>query len=177
MLAQRSPRSLLRHGPRHGRHHGDHDAGFTVTEVLVAMMLLTVGALALYQSMGASTKLAENSDRRSTATNLTASELEQIRSFPYDAVAMKMATGGATYFEGAMQVTDASDGRVVPSSAVDMNGITYDVSRFVTWRSARANGTDVDQAFKQVTVIVQWDDSSGSHDVRSSSAVSRTTAP
>ncbi|MEZ5376636.1 MAG: prepilin-type N-terminal cleavage/methylation domain-containing protein [Acidimicrobiales bacterium] len=155
----------------------DASGGFTVTEMLVAMMLLTIGALALYHSMSASGTLAENGDRHATATRLAASELEKARALPYTSVAMKVATAGATYFEGATQVTDATNGRILPTSSKPLGGVTYEIERYVTWRSATVNGTPVSQAFKQVTVIVAWTDAAGSHDVRSSTALSRTTSP
>lgn len=163
--------------PPSTRSERDETAGFTVTEMLVAMMLLTIGALALYQSMTSSNVLAENAERHSTATRLAASEIEKARTLPYDAVAMNVASAGTTYFEGAQQVTDAVDGRVIPSTAVVVDGITFDIRRYVTWRSATVNGGNVSQAFKQLTVIVSWTDTQGTHDVRSASAVSRTTAP
>ncbi len=141
------------------------------------MMLLTVGALAIYQSMGASTELVENSSRHLTATQLGASEIEKVRALPYDVVAMRMPTAGTTYFEGAEQVTDAADGRVEPSTDVERDRVIYTVDRAVTWRSADVNGTTTTRAFKQVTVIVSWSDERGDHDIRSSSAVSRTSSP
>ncbi len=155
----------------------DNTAGFTVTEMLVAMMLLTIGALAIFHSMGASSVLAENSDRHSTATQLTASELEKARAISYNKLAMQLATAGTTYFEGATQVTDAASGRVIPSSSVVIDGVAYKVHRYVTWRSTTVNARTVTQAYKQVTVIVSWADTSGTHDVRSDYAVSKTLAP
>lgn len=149
------------------------DAGFTVTEMLVALLLLTVGALSLYQSMGASTELVEHSDRRITATRLAASEIEQIRSTAYPTVAMALAAANPTFFDGAEQVTDAANGAVTPSSTVERNGLTYRVERYVTWRNSEVAGVTRDRSFKQITVVVSWNDERGAHDVRSTSAVSR----
>ena len=141
------------------------------------MMLLTVGALAIYQSMGASTELVENSSRHLTATQIGASEIEKVRALPYDVVAMRTAEAGTTYFEGAEQVTDATDGKVEPSTDVERDGVEYTIDRYVTWRSAVVDGTTMDNAFKQITVIVSWTDERGDHDIRSSNAVSRTSSP
>ncbi len=161
--------------PTRSRH--DLGSGFTVTEMLVAMMLLTIGSLALYQSMSASNDLAASGDRLASATQLTASELEKARAIPYDQLAMKVPATGSPTFEGAPQVTDASNGRIISSSSAVIDGVTYEIARYVTWRSATVNGTTVDKAFKQVTVIVRWNDDHGSHDTRSDTAISRTAAP
>ncbi len=140
-------------------------------------MLLTIGTLALYRSLGSSNVLAEQASRQSTATNLAASDLERVRSVPYADLAIKIATAGPTYFEGDELVTDATNGRLLPMSSVIEGGVTYEVARHVTWRSAVVNGSTVAQAFKQVTVVVAWTDERGTHDVRSATAISRTSAP
>lgn len=141
------------------------------------MLLLTIGALALYQTMGTSTGLVEHSDRRLTATRLAGSEIEQIRSSSYSTVAMAMAAATPTYFEGAEQVTDAVDGTVAPSSTVERNGLTFRVERYVTWRESEVSGVTRDRSFKQITVVVSWTDERGAHDVRSTTAIAQSTGP
>lgn len=138
------------------------------------MLVVTVGALSLYQTMSASTELVEHSDRRLTATRLAASEIERIRATSYPVVAMALAAANPTFFEGDEQVTDATDGSVEPSSIVERNGLEYRVERYVTWQDTEVNGVLRDRSFKQITVVVRWTDERGAHDVRATSAVSRT---
>lgn len=61
--------------PRHGSR-----AGFTIVELLVALMIFAVGMLGLAATAGSVTKMMGGAKRRVIATNVAQSRLEKIRS-------------------------------------------------------------------------------------------------
>ncbi len=67
--------------------------------MLVALMLLSVGALGTYQVFASAARTTAASSARATAQQIAASEIETIRSWSYDDVAMDYRTGGSGFFE------------------------------------------------------------------------------
>ena len=70
------------------------DRGTTVVEMIVATMLLGVGVLAVFSSLSAAGKATSVADHRSTAVRVATSELETIRSWPYDDVGISVTRLG-----------------------------------------------------------------------------------
>jgi len=61
--------------------------GFTVTEIVVALFLISVGVLSLASVMSSMANRQNYSLALTTMTNLASTTLEQIKSMPYDSVA------------------------------------------------------------------------------------------
>ena len=120
------------------RRLGDNNSGFTLMEVLAAMLILSVGLLgmaALITGIISSNKL---SNRISTATVLAQDKMEDIRRKGYDGVGN------------------------IGGSDEDENPVTgYSKFRRVT--SIKGVGTPAVSGLKSITVTVSWD--SNAHSV------------
>ena len=149
----------------------DTEAGTSIVEAMVATLLVAVGVLAVVSSLGAADRAASVGDRRSSAVRLAASELETVRSRPYDQVGIAAGSDGyQPRFEGRSTVTG-------PVNAVDaigratVGGTSFDIRRHVTWQPIDAGGTRVAEGFKLVTILVTWTDSVGDHTVRQDTGI------
>ena len=60
-------------------------SGFTIVETLVAVMILSVGVLALASSMGGITRMMSSGQRKTRATTISASILDSLRNKAYSA--------------------------------------------------------------------------------------------
>lgn len=67
------------------------EEGITLVEVLVAMVVLTVGILSLAQTFDSSRKLTLVAERRASIAHLAQRELERLESVPYSELAMATA--------------------------------------------------------------------------------------
>jgi type II secretory pathway pseudopilin PulG len=65
--------------------------GFTVVEVLVALLILVLGAIAVLTAIDAATRNTYRADQKQVAINRAQLELEQIREMPYQDVALDRA--------------------------------------------------------------------------------------
>jgi type II secretory pathway pseudopilin PulG len=66
------------------RRTGGGEAGLTLIEVLVASVVLVLGAAATFGVLGAATKNAQRAKATQVALDLAQEELERMRSIPYD---------------------------------------------------------------------------------------------
>lgn len=120
------------------------DAGFTLIEVLLAMMIVFIVMTALLTTIVGALKTVAQARERQVATGLATEALEQIRALPYDTV-----TNGSTgapndpyVVSGQLQtgllVTGASNEAVVvngvspKSTATTVNNISYTIRTYVT---------------------------------------------
>jgi type IV pilus modification protein PilV len=60
-------------------------SGFTIVETLVAILILSVGVLALASSMGGITRMMSSGQRKTRAATITASILDSLRNKAYSA--------------------------------------------------------------------------------------------
>lgn len=65
----------------------DGTAGFTLIEVLVALLLITLAASATATGMRATTNLLGMNERHARAITLTQSAIEDLRTLDYDSIA------------------------------------------------------------------------------------------
>lgn len=88
--------------------------GFSLIEVVVAMVILTVGVLGLAASAGAITRLSSEGVRSSGAASVAQSRLERLRSVTCAALADGSATSGA-YSEAwrVVTTTGVPNGRTI----------------------------------------------------------------
>ncbi|ADG74723.1 hypothetical protein Cfla_1826 [Cellulomonas flavigena DSM 20109] len=146
------------------------DAGFTLVEVIIAMVITVVVMMTLAVTVvGALTTVAQ-ARQRQTATALATQELERLRAQPYDRVTQQdpaypavtaayvTTTAGVVTFApparllsgpGEPLVVNAVSGKAV-NQVVD--GITYTVQTYVTRPAPTASGS---QPFN-LTVVVKW---------------------
>ncbi|WP_428422547.1 type IV pilus modification PilV family protein [Methylibium sp.] len=113
--------------------------GFTLIEALIALVVLTIGVLALSGLHVALSRHADVARQRTEATQLAESKLEELRSFEQ----VLAATGKTAY-------ADLASGSDVPS--IDSN------TRFA--RSWQVHGA-ADDPYRLVDAQVEWTDRSG----------------
>lgn len=89
--------------------HGRGDSGATLVEVLVAVVILTVGLLGLVGSMVTVTRMVEDSRRYQRTAALATGRLEMLRSQPCASIADGVETSGA--YTVAWTVTRIANGR------------------------------------------------------------------
>ena len=122
---------------RVGTEAGD-DSGFTLIEVVVAMVVFTVLAAVTLGLLVNTTNVASGNIHRTAATNLVNSQLELTRSLTAQTI---------------------PDGRTVSTQVV--GGITYTITQNASYVGSNAaasvcSGTGDSLAYKLVTVLVTW---------------------
>lgn len=149
------------------------DRGTTVVEMIVATMLLSVGILAVLVSMNTATTTTAVADNRSTGVRVAGSEIEAVRSRPYDEAGISSGSRGfRRSFEGRTTVTSGA-ARVEARGSVVVDGITYAIRRDVTWAEITVGSTRIPEGYKIVTITVTWDDRVGDHEVRQDTGLYR----
>lgn len=145
------------------------EAGFTLVEVVVALTLLTVAATSFAVTTGNAFGLVGSSQERQSAVQIANQWMEQARVVPFGGLALPADTvfegegtpdegvgGGGTTYAGAdgAQETLVLDAGSTFAHAGDesLNTVDYRVYRYVTW----VPQADVTEAYKRVTVVVQW---------------------
>lgn len=130
------------------------ERGFTIIEVVIAMLVFTVLIGAIATSQGSTMNLIRTDRHRSVAANLAADEMDTVRS------------------------TDFTDLPVGQTQTVrDVDGIQYTVTRESSWVTAGATSgacdapSGADPAYLHVEVAVTWPVMSGVQPVRSSTIV------
>ncbi len=126
-------------------------AGFTMIEVLVALIVLSLGLLGLASLQVATTKFNHSAYLRSQATRLAYSMADRMR-------ANRAAAVDNAAYAGVAYIADPACGGIAGATVAER-----DVS---AWRNALAcslpagNGR-IDFAGDMVTISVQWDDTRG----------------
>jgi prepilin-type N-terminal cleavage/methylation domain-containing protein len=155
-----------------GRHLRSEERGFTIIEVVVALTVLAIGAVAFGTTTTTGLQLVGVSKERQTAVQVANEWTEQARAVPYSALALDSATvfggtgtpdenvSGTTYTgAGGAEALVLTAGSTFPHTGTETpNGVNYSVYRYVTWV---ADGV-TSQAYKRVTVVVQWQGTSTS---------------
>ena len=121
------------------------EAGFSIVEVVVAMTIFSVGILSIFQVTDSSFKVATGTTHRARATALATKVVEETRALPFDKL-----TNGTT---GPWTET--------------VGGSSFSITRAVSSHTAPGATNE----YKAVTVLVQWADGSGGHDLSQTSYV------
>jgi type II secretory pathway pseudopilin PulG len=139
------------------------EAGFTLAEVVIAMMILMIGTLAVLQIFDASTRSAFRAEQSQAAINVAQREIEEIHNLDYDSVAMTStptfmsdpndprnridgtrfdASDNGALFEMVRDGGSLDEGGTVSGGAVnpgpeefESGDVTGTISRFVVWRN------------------------------------------
>ena len=72
------------------------DSGFTIIEVLVAMMILLIGAIATFQALAAATNNTQRAKESQVLLDVAQQEMEKIRNLDYDRIALTSTPGTST---------------------------------------------------------------------------------
>jgi prepilin-type N-terminal cleavage/methylation domain-containing protein len=141
--------------------------GFTLIEMVVAMLILAVVLTALAPAFYGSLTATSSSGHRSVANGLAVTANEQLRSLPYYEVTYQ--TGDVNFTNcpatGSAPVTSSTAGPVDSlSTSQTIGAITYHFQRCLYWMDATSNaGTADPQAYKQSVVTVTWSDRAGTN--------------
>ena len=95
-------------------------AGFTIVELLVALMIFAVGMLGLAATAGSVTKMMGGAKRQVIAANIAQSRLEKLRSSPCSTIA-----GGADTTRGIIStwtVATGTRGKTISETVVFPTG-------------------------------------------------------
>jgi type IV pilus modification protein PilV len=77
------------------KHLKTNNKGFTLVELMVALVVFAVGILAVGQLQVTSIRYNSHAQRMSEATMLAQSQMEELMSIDYDTVAAETATAGS----------------------------------------------------------------------------------
>ncbi len=106
--------------------------GFSLVEVVVAILVLTIGILGLAASAGQVTKMTGWGQRYGGSAVVAASQLEQLRATP----CTSLANGNTT------------SGRYAVTWTITANGTLRDMVVTVTYNNGRATRTDTFESFR-----------------------------
>lgn len=158
------------------------ESGLTIVEVLVASVILVLGAGATFGLLGAATKNAQRAKATQVTLDLAQEELERLHGLPYESLALNTAPtsvpgnslnprsriSGSQFAlkrspmgEYGTLVLDPEKG-IAPESEffsgdTEQGGITGTVFRFVVWRNDPACSGEGCEAYKQIVVAVKPD--------------------
>ncbi len=160
---------------------GSGEAGLTIIEVLVAAIVLTLGAAATFGVLGAATKNAQRAKATQVALDLAQEEMERLHSLPYSRLAVSSQPASSSQplnpgyrvqgEEFALKRTpmgeygrlDVNEQGVSPESEffsgdTEHGGIRGTLYRYVVWRNdptCPESECPGDQDFKQIVVAVK----------------------
>jgi len=148
------------------------EAGFGIIELVIAMILLSVGILALASAFTSGSVALRRASRTATATVLADAQLERYRAIRNCAIYLDPTTvpaAGSSYwtgFAGALVTTrGASCPDVVPPEAVTArrdllggqtpDGHRYRVDTYISEGAPTSTPLPLSQSVKTVTVVVR----------------------
>ncbi len=139
--------------------------------MLVALMVLTIGALGMYRAFATTATTTASAATRVTAQQLASAELESIRALPYSSISMTSTNVDNTMFDTLTLVGPTSESKVDPQSGVMRNGVDFTVWRKVGWKPVTVGSTTYSRTVKLVTVVVTWNERGVTQQRRVSTAV------
>ncbi|WP_066517703.1 prepilin-type N-terminal cleavage/methylation domain-containing protein [Curtobacterium ammoniigenes] len=142
------------------RDHREGEAGFTVIEVMVAMMVFAIMSIGIAYGITNALQLTQSSRGRETAVALASQDIDQMR---------QLAALSAT---GVQNVVSTSYTKLV-------GGVTYTVNRSANWVSSdgtlsACGSSSSELAYKNVAETVSW---SGGHGASLSTTMTSSIAP
>jgi Tfp pilus assembly protein PilV len=146
------------------------EAGFGIIELVISMLILSVGVLALASAFTSGAVALRRASRTSTATAIADAQLERYRAIRYCAIYLSSATvpaAGSNYWVGftGPLVTSATCADTVPVQATTArqdllpaqtpDGHRYRVDTYIVEGAPVASPTALSQNVKTVTVVVR----------------------
>jgi Tfp pilus assembly protein PilV len=145
------------------------EAGFGIVELVIAMMILSVGVLALASAFTSGAIALRRASRTATATAIADAQLERYRAIRYCAIYLEPATvppAGSSYwtgFVGPLVTTGCPD--TVPAQAHSArqdllpaqtpDGHRYRVDTYIVESAPTSTPTAFSQNVKTITVVVR----------------------
>ncbi len=139
--------------------------------MLVALMILTVGALGMYRAFATTATSTASAATRVSAQQLASAEIEAVRALPYGSVSMTSTNVDNTMFDSLTLVGPSSESKVDPKSSVTRNGVDFTVWRKVGWKPVVVGSTTYSRTVKLVTVVVTWNERGVTQQRRATTAV------
>ena len=140
------------------------DKGFTILEVLIAVVMLSVGILAVSSLMGTSIKGSSYSQALTQANNYAQERLERLQSIAYNNLQVTNTTTGPDDLKRNCSQTDFTASRPVytcnPTATRDIGNRTYSWVYEVIYIDLDGDGTaspGID-GLKRLNVTVSWAD-------------------
>jgi prepilin-type N-terminal cleavage/methylation domain-containing protein len=160
------------------------ERGFTIVEMMIAVVVLLVGALGTMAMLDTANKRSRGAEDRQNATALTRQVVEAAKAIPY----RDLAEGSVV---SRLREEDALAGVSGDPWRIERANTTFTVEVDLCWLDERADGLGSRAAgnfcpgtpaggtadgnsidHKRVTVITSWDNSSGSGSARQTTLVS-----
>lgn len=120
------------------------EGGFTIIEILVSIIVLTVGVLALLGSQALVTRMIAQGDRDTQATQVAVSRMERLRQFSRagatrcSSAQLAAGSNGPTYYPSG---ATASNATVTETWTVGPAGVAGTAKRLVTVTVVYRTGT------------------------------------
>jgi Tfp pilus assembly protein PilV len=147
------------------------EAGFGIIELVIALLMLSVGILALASAFTSGSVALRRAERTATATAIADAQLERYRAIRNCAIYLEPATvpaAGSNYWTGfvgpLVTARGASCPDVVPTEAVTArrdllagqtpDGHRYRVDTYIVQGAPAATPAALSQSVKTVTVVV-----------------------
>jgi prepilin-type N-terminal cleavage/methylation domain-containing protein len=158
-----SPRQLPRSPAGAAEGTGRDASGFTVIEMMVSLLVLSVGILGVISTFVVATESSGYARALTQADDFAGQWMETMGSVTYDSLGMAAAVTGSWTDPGDGQsYTYVSGGAIPASGTTSYNGITFS-GQFAVVKPASALPQG---EYKRCVVIVTWTDRSGPHTVR-----------
>ncbi|MGE5416851.1 MAG: type IV pilus modification PilV family protein [Acidobacteriota bacterium] len=117
--------------------------GFSLVELLVALMILVMAVITFVPLFEYMAKASGNNKYQSEAAEIAASELEYIRSLPYDSIGLKFGS---------------PSGDIKATETYEVNGTTYEIQRNIWWEDDLSDNNPSDTApydYKKIQIRVR----------------------
>lgn len=149
------------------RSSGDSEAGFSMAEALVTVMILGVLTTPLAGVFNSGFTAAADASQRTDAVALATSDLALVRSLPYSKVGFYADQNGYEPSVGSMTTVTLGSTtpagyvpQIVPVSTSKVGTITFEVSTEIVWAAASGalpgSPTSYSQAYKEAMATVSW---------------------
>jgi prepilin-type N-terminal cleavage/methylation domain-containing protein len=146
------------------------EQGFGLIELLIAMMVLSIGVFAVAAAFTSGTVALRRADQIATASAIADTQMELYRASRHDAIALDVATvppAGDLYWTGfggtlvtasacpATATEHSCDATRIVAAADSPDGREYRVDTYIVSHTPYASTTGGSRAVKAVTVVVR----------------------
>ena len=133
------------------------EGGFTLVEMMVALMIMAVVLAAVAPTFWGSLKATASTDQRSVADGLAVAASEQIRSLPYYQVGYSSTPSYCNQSGSTPVLLSYSSPMDALPTQKTVHGTTYQIQTCIYWVAASDGDS---QAYKQSVVNILWGSSS-----------------
>ena len=128
--------------------------GFTLVEVLIALAILAIVAVAFLSALATASTALILADERTTAESLTRAQLEYVKSQPYNSTAPEATYENITWLiPDDYAIKGLGEDGYVSYPVINYSDESDDIIG-VAWYSANCTAADVDTGLQIVTVII-----------------------